>query len=88
MATIQNALGNNFQITNLSTMEYAKNLALLLRSGAYPVPVDFVQERVVGPSLGKENIHMGVLSTKIGALAVILFMAFYYCLFGVIAVWR
>ena len=85
VATIQNALGNNFQITNLSTMEYAKNLALLLRSGAYPVPVDFIQERVVGPSLGKENIHMGVLSTEIGALAAILFMAFYYCLFGVIA---
>lgn len=85
VATIQNALGNSFQITNLSTMEYAKNLALLLRSGAYPVPVYFVQERVVGPSLGKENIHIGVLSTEIGALAVILFMAFYYRLFGVIA---
>ena len=85
VAIIQNALGNNFQITNLSTMEYAKNLALLLRSGAYPVPVYFLQERVVGPSLGKENIHMGVLSTEIGALSVILFMAFYYCLFGVIS---
>lgn len=85
IATIQTALGNDFQITNLSTMEYAKNLALLLRSGAYPVPVDFVQERVVGPSLGQENIHMGVLSTEIGALLVILLMAFYYCLFGIIA---
>ena len=85
VATIQNALGNNFQITNLPTMEYAKNLALLLRSGAYPVPVYFVQERVVGPSLGKENIHVGIVSAEIGALAVILFMAFYYCLFGVIA---
>ncbi|WP_259430873.1 protein translocase subunit SecD [Coxiella burnetii] len=85
IATIQTALGNDFQITNLSTMDYAKNLALLLRSGAYPVPVDFVQERVVGPSLGQENIHMGVLSTEIGALLVIVFMAFYYRLFGVIA---
>lgn len=85
VATIRNALGNNFQITNLSTTEYANNLALLLRSGAYPVPVDFVQERLVGPSLGKENIHMGVLSTEIGALAVILFMVLYYCLFGIIA---
>lgn len=85
VATIQNALGNSFQITNLSTMEYAKNLALLLRSGAYPVPVYFVQERVVGPSLGKENIHIGILSTEVGALAVILFMAFYYRLFGIIA---
>ncbi len=85
IATIQTALGNNFQITNLSSMEYAKNLALLLRSGAYPVPVDFVQERVVGPSLGKENIHMGVLSTEIGSLFVIVFMAFYYRLFGLVA---
>lgn len=85
IASIQTALGNNFQISNLSTMEYAKNLSVLLRSGAYPVPVDFVQERVVGPSLGQENIHMGVLSTEIGALLVILFMAFYYHLFGIIA---
>lgn len=85
VATIKNALGNNFQITNLSTMEYAKNLALLLRSGAYPVPVDFIQERVVGPSLGKKNIHMGVLSTEVSALVIILFMAFYYSLFGIIA---
>ncbi len=85
IATIQTALGNNFQITNLSSLEYAKNLALLLRSGAYPVPVDFVEERVVGPSLGKENVDMGVLSTEIGSLVVILFMAFYYRLFGIIA---
>ncbi|QTS83954.1 protein translocase subunit SecD [Coxiella endosymbiont of Amblyomma nuttalli] len=85
VATIENALGNNFQITNLPTMEYAKNLVLLLRSGAYPVPVDFIQEHVVGPSLGKENIHMGVLSTEIGALVIILFMVFYYHLFGLIA---
>ena len=85
IASIQTALGNNFQISNLSTMEYAKNLSVLLRSGAYPVPVDFVQERVVGPSLGQENIHMGVLSTEIGALLAILFMAFYYHLFGIIA---
>lgn len=85
ISTIQTALGNNFQITNLSSMKYANNLALLLRSGAYPVSVDFVQERVVGPSLGQENIHMGLLSIEIGALLVILFMAFYYHLFGIIA---
>lgn len=85
IATIETALGNNFQITNLDSLEYANNLSLLLRSGAYPVPVDFVEERVVGPSLGKENIHMGVNSTLIGSLLVIVFMAFYYRLFGVIA---
>jgi len=85
IATIQNALGNNFQITGLSSMEAAKNLALLLRSGAYPVPVSYIQERVVGPSLGKDNIRMGVLSTEIGSLIVILFMALYYRGFGLIA---
>lgn len=85
LAVIQTALGNNFQITNLSSLAYANNLALLLRSGAYPVPVDFIEERVVGPSLGKDNIHKGVLSTEIGSLLVIIFMAIYYRLFGVIA---
>lgn len=85
IATIQSALGHDFKITNLPTMDYANNLALLLRSGAYPVPVDFVQERVVGPSLGQKNIHMGVLSTEIGALLVIVFMVFYYRFFGIIA---
>lgn len=85
IAVIQSALGNNFQITGLESTEAAKNLALLLRSGAYPVPVDFIQERVVGPSLGKENIHMGVLSTEIGCLVVFLFMIFYYRGFGLIA---
>lgn len=85
IATIQSALGNHFQITGLESMQYAKNLALLLRSGAYSAPVDFVQERVVGPSLGKKNIHMGVLSTEIGSLLVIFFMALYYRVFGLVA---
>ncbi|OGO94476.1 MAG: protein-export membrane protein SecD [Coxiella sp. RIFCSPHIGHO2_12_FULL_44_14] len=85
LAIINSALGNNFQITGLESMAYAKELALLLRSGAYPVPVDFIQERVVGPSLGKENIHMGVLSTEIGSLLVIAFMVVYYRFFGLIA---
>lgn len=85
IATIQTALGSNFQITGLQSMEYAKNLALLLRSGAYPVPVNFVQERVVGPSLGKENIRAGVLSVELGAFLVFVFMLFYYRLFGVVA---
>lgn len=85
VANIEEALGNSFQITGLESAQYAQNLALLLRSGAYPAPVSFVQERVVGPSLGKENIHMGVLSTEIGSLLVIAFMAFYYAVFGLIA---
>jgi len=85
VANIEEALGNSFQITNLESAQYAQNLSLLLRSGAYPAPVSFVEERVVGPSLGKENIQMGVRSTEIGSLLVIAFMAFYYAMFGLIA---
>ena len=85
IATIQSALGTNFQITGLSSMMAAKNLALLLRSGAYTAPVTFIQEQVVGPSLGKKNIEMGVLSCEVGSLLVILFMMFYYRLFGIVA---
>ncbi len=85
VATIQSALGNNFQITNLDSMRYAQNLALLLRSGAYQAPVSIIQERTIGPSMGRANIHKGVLSVEIGGLLVILFMAFYYRLFGLIA---
>lgn len=85
VATIQSALGNNFQITGLSTMLYAQNLALLLRSGAYTAPVTFVQEQRVGPSLGKQNIKMGVLACEVGSLFVILFMGLYYRLFGLVA---
>lgn len=85
IANIEEALGSNFQITNLDSAQYAQNLALLLRSGAYPAPVSFVEERVVGPSLGKENIRMGVESTEIGSLLVVVFMALYYAVFGLIA---
>ena len=85
IATIQSALGSNFQITGLNSMLYAKNLALLLRSGAYVAPVSFVQEQVVGPTLGKANIRMGVLSCEVGSLFVILFMFMYYRLFGLVA---
>ncbi len=85
VANIQSALGNNFQVMGLQSMEYAKNLALLLRSGAYKARMVPVQERVVGPSLGKENIRMGVLSTEIGSLLVIIFMAIYYRVFGLVA---
>lgn len=85
VATIQSALGNQFQITGLESNQYAKNLSLLLRSGAYSAPVSFVQERLVGPSLGKENIRLGVLSTEVAGLLVIIFMAIYYRIFGLIA---
>jgi preprotein translocase subunit SecD len=85
IATIQSALGNSFQITGLESQRYAENLALQLRSGAYSAPVTFIQERLVGPSLGEQNIRTGILSTEIGSLVVIIFMIFYYRLFGVFA---
>ncbi len=85
IATIQTALGNNFEITGLTSMKYAQDLALLLRSGALTVPVAFVQERTVGPSLGADNIRKGLTSLVVGTLAVIIFMALYYRLFGLVA---
>jgi preprotein translocase subunit SecD len=85
VATIQSALGNNFQVTGLSSVQYAQDLSLLLRSGAYSAPVSFISERLVGPSLGKENIQMGVLSCEVAAFIIVIFMAFYYRLFGLVA---
>ncbi len=85
IANIQSALGANFQVSGLESADYAKNLALLLRSGAYTAKLDFVQEQVVGPSLGAENIHKGVLSCEVGSLLVFIFMILYYRLFGFIA---
>ena len=85
VATIQSALGNNFQITGLSGQNEARTLALLLRAGALPAPVTLIEERQVGPSLGKQNIHMGVLSVEVGMGIVIVFMALYYGLMGVFA---
>ena len=74
-----------FQITGLSSTREAQDLALQLRSGAYSAPVTFAQERLVGPSLGKENIRLGILSMEVGSLLVILFMTFYYRVFGLFA---
>lgn len=85
VATIQSTLGNSFQVTGLSSSEEARMLALLLRAGALPTPVTLIEERQVGPSLGKQNIHMGVLSVEVGFMLVVIFMALYYGLMGVIA---
>lgn len=85
VATIQSALGNSFQITGLSSQDESRTLALLLRAGALPAPVTIIEERQVGPSLGKQNIHMGVLSVEVGFLLVVVFMALYYRIFGLIA---
>ena len=85
IAIIKSALGTNFDITGLDSAAEANNLSLLLRSGAYRAPLDIVQERIIGPSLGKQNIEMGVRSCLISSLVVIIFMAFYYSVFGLIA---
>lgn len=85
IANIETALGSPFQITGLDSSKYARDLALLLRSGALVAPMEFVQERIVGPSLGQANIHKGILSIEVGALLVIVFMIFYYRLFGLVA---
>ena len=85
VATVQSALGNNFQITGLSSQNEARTLALLLRAGALPAPVSIIEERQVGPSLGKQNIHMGVLSVEVGMGLVVIFMMLYYGVMGFIA---
>ena len=83
-ATIRGVFKNRFQISGLSPGE-ARDLALLLRAGALAAPVYTIDERTIGPSLGQDNIDRGFNAIKIGFLAVIIFMAFYYRAFGLIA---
>lgn len=85
VATIQSALPNNFQITGLTDAKEARDLALLLRAGALPTTITIIEESTVGPSLGKQNIHMGVFSVEIGLAIIVLFMLFYYRAFGLMA---
>ena len=84
-ATIQAVLGSQFRITGLDSPQEAAELALMLRAGALAAPMYFVEERVVGPSLGQENIDRGVLSTQIGFLLVAIWMVVFFRLFGLIA---
>ncbi|MBS0287276.1 MAG: protein translocase subunit SecD [Proteobacteria bacterium] len=84
IATIQSALGSQFQITGLSVAE-AQDLALLLRAGALPAAMTIVEERTVGPSLGQENIRLGIISIEVGLGLVVLAMLVYYSVFGIIA---
>ncbi|MFP8965548.1 protein translocase subunit SecD [Pokkaliibacter sp. CJK22405] len=85
LATIQSALGNSFRITGLDSSAEASELALLLRAGSLAAPVYIVEERTVGPSLGKQNIQKGVFSAEVGLAVVVLFMLLYYRTFGLIA---
>ena len=85
LATIQAALGTQFRITGLDSPQESSELALLLRAGALAAPMRFVEERTVGPSLGKDNINAGILSMELGMALVLLFTLFYYRIFGVAA---
>ncbi len=84
--TIQSALGAQFQITGLDSPLESSELALMLRAGALAAPISFVEERTVGPSLGAENIRLGVKSVQFGLALVVLFMILYYRVFGMMAV--
>ena len=85
VATIRDQLGKRFQITGLDSTEEARDLALLLRAGALAAPVEIIEERTVGPSLGAENIEQGFRSVIIGFILVLVFMAVYYRVFGLVA---
>lgn len=85
VATIQGVFSKRFQITGLDSVEEARNLALLLRAGALAAPIRIIEERTIGPSLGKENIEQGTESVVVGMLLVVLLMAFWYRGFGLVA---
>ncbi len=85
VARIRERLGNRFQITGLDSTEEARDLGLLLRAGALAAPIDIVEERTVGPSLGQDNIDKGFRSVVIGFVLVLAFMVFVYRRFGLIA---
>ncbi|ODS23184.1 protein-export membrane protein SecD [Candidatus Endobugula sertula] len=82
LATIQSALNAQFRITGLNSPAEASELALLLRAGALAAPMTFVQESTIGPSLGEENIKLGVISVQLGLALVFIFMLLYYRVFG------
>src|SRR5699024_4041129 len=84
-ATIQGVFSNKFQTTGLESTEAASQLARLLRSGSLAAPVQVVEERVIGPSLGRDNIEKGVMAVLIGLAAVLLCAGIYYKLFGLVA---
>jgi preprotein translocase subunit SecD len=85
VATIRGHFSNRFQTTGLDNTAEARDLALLLRAGALAAPIDIVEERTVGPSLGQDNIDKGFYSVLIGFVLVLIFMAVYYKTFGLFA---
>lgn len=85
VAVIRDQFSKRFQITGLDSTEEARNLALLLRAGALAAPIEIVEERTVGPSLGQENIDQGFNSVIVGFILVMIFMAVWYRVFGLVA---
>lgn len=85
LATVQSQLGKSFRITGIDSQREASELALLLRAGALAAPMYIVEERTIGPSLGADNIKLGVQSVTIGMALVLLFMILIYRGFGVLA---
>ncbi|ODA32302.1 protein-export membrane protein SecD [Veronia pacifica] len=84
-ATIQSALGRSFRITGIDSQAEAHNLAILLRAGALIAPISIVQERTIGPSMGQQNVDMGITACITGLIAVMLFTLVYYRRFGLFA---
>ncbi len=82
---IRDQLGRRFQIEGLDSVTEARDLSLLLRAGALAAPVDIIEERTVGPSLGQQNILQGLQSVIVGFCLVLIFMVIYYRLFGLVA---
>ncbi|MGD2128946.1 MAG: protein translocase subunit SecD [Lysobacterales bacterium] len=85
VAVVREPFGKRFQTTGLDSMSEASQLALLLRAGALAAPMEIVEERTVGPSLGKDNVAQGFKSVVIGFILVLVFMAAYYRVFGMVA---
>jgi preprotein translocase subunit SecD len=85
VATIRDVFSKRFQTTGLDSPQEAHELALILRSGALAAPIEIIEERTIGPSLGKENIEQGFRSVVYGFIAVLIFMALYYRVFGLVA---
>lgn len=85
VASIREPFGARFQTTGLDSPAEAHDLALLLRAGALAAPIEIVEERTIGPSLGKDNIEQGFISVVVGMLVVMVFMAVYYKAFGLVA---
>jgi preprotein translocase subunit SecD len=84
-ATIQGTFSNRFQITGLDSAREARNLALLLRAGSLSAPIEIIEERTIGPSLGADNIQKGLISVLVGFALVLVFMAWRYRVFGLVA---